>query len=94
MFRDSQKLCLRQHKLRKQRETLHGRECHALRGQIFPLNLLSSNRSRTRTCNFRKMSRMYNAVGAPGEFFPPASIEKRQVIYLSKLIQPTCKTPG
>ena len=30
-----------------------------LRGQIFTLNLWSSNGSRTRTCNVRKMSRMY-----------------------------------
>ena len=41
-----------------------------------------------------EMSRMYNTVGAPGEFFPLASIVKRQLIYyfyMSKLIYPTCK---
>ena len=61
-----------------------------------PLNMLPSNRLRTRTCNVRKMSRMYNTVGAPGELYPLASIVKRQLIYylyMSKLIYPTCKTP-
>ena len=42
----------------------------------------------------QKMLRIYNAAGAPGEFLLLTSIEKRQVIYLSKLIHPTCKTPG
>ena len=35
------------------------------------------------------MSGMYNAVGAPGEFYPLASIAKRQLIYylyMSKII--------
>ena len=41
-----------------------------LRSEIFTLNLWPSNGSRTRTCNVRKMSRMYNTVGAPGEFYP------------------------
>ena len=31
------------------------------------------------------MLRIYNAAGAPGEFLLLTSIEKRQVIYLSKL---------
>ena len=50
-----------------------------LRRQIFALNLLPSNGSCTRTCNIRKMSRMHNTVSAPGEFFPLASIVKRQI---------------
>ena len=40
------------------------------------------------------MSRMYNIVGAPGEFYPLASIVKRQIIYylyLSKFIYPNLK---
>ena len=37
---------------------------------------------------------MYNTVGAPGEFFPLASVVKRQLIYylyVSNLIYPTRK---
>ena len=63
-----------------------------LRGQIFTLNLYPSNGSRSRTCNARKMSRMYNTLGTPGEFHPLASIVKKQLIYylyMSKLIYPT-----
>ena len=77
-------------------ETLNGRVCNVLRGQIFTLNLWPSSRSRTLTCNCRNMSRMYNTVGAPGEFFPLASIVRRQLIYyfcMNKLIYPTYKTP-
>ena len=60
-------------------ETLPGRGCKMLRRQIFTLNLWPSNGSCTRTCNIRKMSRMHNTVSAPGEFFPLASIVKRQI---------------
>ena len=64
------------------------------RGQIFTLNLWPSNGSRTRACNVRKMSRMYNTEGTPGEFYQLASIVMRQIIYylyMSKLIYPTWK---
>ena len=40
------------------------------------------------------MSRMYNTVGELSEFFPPASIVKRELIsylYMSKLITPLVK---
>ena len=55
------------------------RGCKMLRRQIFTLNLWPSNGSCPRTCNIRKMSRMHNTVSAPGEFFPLASIVKRQI---------------
>ena len=83
-------------------ERLHKRVCNVLRDQIFTLNLCPSNRSHTRTCSVRKMSRIYNTLGTPAEFFLLALTEKRQIIYylyLSKLISPTsppyfpCKTP-
>ena len=64
------------------------------RGQIFTLNLWPSNGSRTRACNVRKMSRMYNTEGTPDELYQLASIVKRQIIYylyMSKLIYPTWK---
>ena len=57
--------------------------------------LQPSNGSRTRTCN-GKCPTYINTVGAPGEFYPLASIDKRQLsyfLYMSKLIYPTWKTP-
>ena len=49
-----------------------------------------------RTCNVRKMSRITIGAPVPGDFFPLASIVKRQLIYylyISKLIYSTFKTP-
>ena len=57
-------------------------------------NILTKSVTLNQITYVRKMLRIYNAAGAPGEFFLLTSIEKRQVIYLSKLIHPTCKTPG
>ena len=45
---------------------------------------------------FLTLSRMYNTVCAPDEFFPLTSTVKRQPIYyfyMSKFIYPSCKTP-
>ena len=80
--------------LRPQRSAPSKTRTRAVRPRVQRSDHWATHASPTRTCNIQNMSRIYNTIGAPGEFFPLASVVKRQLIYyLHELICPTCKTP-